>query len=99
MGGMGSSDMPEWACVEPMLIGIVHGSESGTIDDRRISNQVLYSISDPYELERYLSVRTDTVALWDFNNVTDGVIPDVSGNGHDAVLVDGTLVPDDCHLP
>lgn len=40
-----------------------------------------------------------TVMLLDFGEEMDGAIPDVSGNGHDAVLVDGTLVPDDCHMP
>ena len=49
--------------------------------------------------DRYLSVDRHTVAFWDFNKEVDGMIPDISGNGYDAVLVDGTLVPDECHLP
>jgi len=70
------------------------------MDDLRFSNQALYiGLERTFSPSRYLSVRDDTVALWDFDEVVDGRIPDVSGNGHDAVLVDGTLVPDGCHLP
>lgn len=72
----------------------------GKVDDIRISSTALYPREGPaFMPDRYLSVGPDTVALWDFNQEVDGVIPDVSGNLHDAVLVDGTLVPDDCHLP
>ena len=70
-----------------------------TIDEMRISNEGIYRDDTPFVPERRLSIRPDTVALWDFNQTVDGIIPDISGNGHDAVLVDGTLVPDDCHLP
>lgn len=99
MGGGGSSEMPVWSCVETMQIGINSGTGGGVIDDLRISNQGIYSFSDPYELEPYLSVRSDTVALWNFDRAVYSVIPDVSGNGHDASLMEGSLVPDECHQP
>jgi cysteine-rich repeat protein len=73
---------------------------AGVVDDIRISSTALYPRGGTaFTPDRYLSVGPDTVALWNFNQVVDGVIPDVSGNGHDAILVEGTLVPDDCHRP
>jgi hypothetical protein len=87
------------SCAGPMLIGIAWSSPAGgSIDDLRFTNRALYWYSDfsPY---RYLSASVDTVALWDFDRAIDDVIPDVSGNGHDAFLLEGTLVPDDCHQP
>jgi hypothetical protein len=64
----------------------------------RVSRNALYYFYD-FTPPRYLRVEGETVAFYDFNQEVDGVIPDISGNGHDAVLVDGTLVPDDCHMP
>jgi hypothetical protein len=105
-GGSGYYPLPTWSCDEPMLIGSeAEGSDPaitlhGVIDDLRISDEALYTTDgSPYTVDRYPGVRPDTVAMWDFNREVAGVIPDVSGNGHDAVLVDGTLVPDGCHLP
>jgi hypothetical protein len=70
-----------------------------TIDELRVSSDGIYSADVPFTPERRFSVRPDTVALWNFNKTVDGIILDVSGNGYDAVLGDGHLVPDDCHLP
>jgi hypothetical protein len=70
-----------------------------TIDQLRISNDGIYGVHEDFTPGIGLGVREDTVALWHFNQEVDGVIPDISGNGHDAVLVGGTLVPDGCHLP
>jgi cysteine-rich repeat protein len=106
-GYLGGYDpIPILGCDEPMSIGdYYYLSDSdflvfGTIDDIRISSEALYTeLGGPYAIDRHLDIRPDTVALWDFDQEVDGVIPDVSGNGHDAVLVGGTLVPDDCHMP
>jgi cysteine-rich repeat protein len=97
-GAVGSAEhLP--SCSGPMSIADALSSLSGgSIDDLRFTGRALYMWSD-FLPSRHLSASTDTVALWNFNQEIDGVIPDVSGNGHDAVLVDGTLVPDDCHLP
>jgi hypothetical protein len=70
-----------------------------TVDEFRISSAVLYTYDVAFTPDRRLGVGPDTVALWNFNQEVGGVIPDVSGNGHDAVLVDGTLVADECHMP
>lgn len=94
-----------WDCEEELtLAGIQNTSDPtgdavfwGAVDDVRYSDAALYD--EDFTPERRLEVRPDTVALWSFNQEIDGVIPDISGNGHDAVLVEGTLVPDDCHLP
>jgi cysteine-rich repeat protein len=88
-------------CTGTMTIGGALSSPSGgSMDDLRFSNQALYiGLERSFSPSRHLSVRSDTVALWDFDEVVDGRVPDVSGNGHDAVLVDGTLVSDGCHLP
>jgi hypothetical protein len=101
-GGFGWSDVPPSPCVGSIIIAGSVSPETmfGTIDDLRISNQALFTWeTTPFTPELHPSVRPDTVALWNFNEEIGGVITDISGNGHDAVLVNGTLVPDDCHLP
>jgi cysteine-rich repeat protein len=92
--GGGWHFVPELACVGPMVI---LGRYGGTIDEVRISDGEVYT-SD-FVPPSVLSVEENTIALWRFDNEVEGVVPDVSGNGYDVVLVDGTLVPDDCHLP
>lgn len=102
VGGMGPSS---WSCDQPLLIAHTDGmsitaNPVGTIDDLRLSRASLYDFdAGVFTPERYLGLRSDTVAFWDFDNVIDDLIPDLTGNGHDAVLVNGLLVPDDCHLP
>lgn len=94
-------------CDRPLLIGhAVAGYTDplppsiAVIDDVRLSNQALYEFGgDDFPAERDLPVRSDTVALYDFDGVVDGLVPDASGHGHDAVIEHGTLVPDGCHLP
>jgi cysteine-rich repeat protein len=104
-GGIGGLPGPTpWGCDEPLYIAHAIGSDPdayvGTLDDLRISSECLYEWSpDGFVPERYLGVRPDTVALWDFDRVVDGVIPDISGNGYDARLGSGRLVADGCHLP
>lgn len=98
---------PTWTCDEPLRLGYVLDSWPGynraaTIDDVRISSTVLYEYdyyADDFTPERELEVRPDTIAMWDFDHVVDGVILDISGHGHDAILDAGRLVADDCHLP
>jgi cysteine-rich repeat protein len=101
--GGGSSGWHDLSCTGPMSIADALSSLSGgSIDDLRFSNQALYTNTGSHSHftpRRYLSVRDDTVAFWDFDQEVEGVIPDASGNGHDAVLEDGTFVPDDCHQP
>ena len=76
------------------------GIGAGTLDDIRISNVALYAPSSaPFTPERRLQATDNTIALWDFDSVEDDVIHDASDRGHDAVLLNGILVPDDCHLP
>ena len=89
-----------WGCAGSLLLGVTSSGYppgSFSLDEVRISNEIVYS-SD-FTPEERLAPRYSTVAMWDFDQEADGVIPDLSGNGHDAVLVDGTLVPDDCHMP
>jgi hypothetical protein len=70
------------------------------MDDVRISDDALYtSSSAPFTPARRLEATAGTVALWDFDRVVEDVVPDVSGNGHDAVLLHGRFVPDECHGP
>jgi cysteine-rich repeat protein len=100
-GEIGAHAGFSYSCSTPMRIGsssAIVGAAHGTVDDVRISNTNHYYYL-PFTPERHHGVLSDTVALWQFNKVVDGVVPDVSGNGHDAVLVDGALVQDDCHLP
>ena len=82
-----------------MEIGnVVDGLGAGTIDDIRVSDAALYTPSDaPFTPTRRLQSTPSTIALWDFDSVTDEVVPDISGNGHDAVLLHGRFVPDECH--
>ncbi len=96
MRGRGDADE-----VVPMIIGNTLGSSSGgLIDDLRVSNTALYTRDTaPFTPQRYLSVRGDTVAFLDFNSEASGIILDVTGNGQDAEIVNGTLVQDYCHLP
>jgi hypothetical protein len=68
-----------------------------TMDEVRISEGVLYAWS--FTPPSRMNVHPETIAFWDFNEVVGGVVLDQTGHGHDAVLVDGTLVPDECHLP
>jgi len=102
-GGVGTCPGRTWRCIGPLYIGVPFYESSPpstcsmTVDEVRISEGVVYT-SDFSPTER-LSVRSDTIALWTFDEEVDGVIPDVSGNGHDAVLVNGTLVPDECRRP
>ena len=100
-GGTSSVGEHTWPCDSGMSIGIVSPSGvSAAIDDLRISSESLYTWHDaPFSPRRRLQVRQDTIALWNFNTETGGVIPDASGNGRDAVLVDGHLAPDECHRP
>jgi cysteine-rich repeat protein len=103
-GGQGWSEAPSWTCEEPMSVGCTNAIMRlplpflpGTIDDLRISNQGLYSIEEPFVPEKYLGVRPDTVALWQFNAQEGDVIRDASGHGYDVVLESGILVADECH--
>jgi cysteine-rich repeat protein len=79
---------------------MIEGIGSGAMDDVRISDDALYtSSSAPFTPARRLEATAGTVALWDFDRVVEDVVPDVSGNGHDAVLLHGRFVPDECHGP
>jgi cysteine-rich repeat protein len=96
---------PSWTCPEPLHIGhLLWGTTSSpekcTIDDVRLSSAALYDPdSAPFTPHRELSLRPDTVAFYDFDDASVGLVPDLSGNGYDAVIMSGSLVPDDCHLP
>jgi cysteine-rich repeat protein len=92
-----------WRCEGTLTLGFPgdaweHGPFSGILDDVRISSTALYT-GMTYAPDLRLGVRTDTVALWDFDEVTGGVVPDASGNGHDANMADGLIVADECHSP
>ena len=109
-GGGGSSGPRSWDCDVSFLIGNQMdydlGEYSGAIDDLRITDDHLYIPEDTEHMygtvlftpERYLYPDAGTVAFWDFDDV-DEVIRDRTGNGHDARIIDGRLVPDECHLP
>ena len=97
-----------WECDQPLLIGHAHSHTHGeplppslaVIDDVRLSSEALYEFGgDDFPAERNLTVRPDTVAFYDFDGVDDGIVRDVSGNGHDAFVEHGMLVPDGCHMP
>lgn len=64
--------------------GVVDGGtpEPDAGDPRDASAEAEAGIADP-----------DLVAAWSFDSVTGSVVPDLSGNGHDATLV-GTTVAD-----
>jgi cysteine-rich repeat protein len=94
----GSSESPSWHCLGPVTIGVPpEGSACSTIiDDVRISDRVIYTTS--FDPPATLDPDSDTVALWSFDS-EDGRIADLSRNGHDLLLEDGRLVPDECHSP
>jgi cysteine-rich repeat protein len=89
-----------WYCGGPLHLGRSWDTTGGDmiVDDIRISDAVIYT-SAGFTPESRLVPGPETVALWRFNDDSGGIIADASGNGHDAVLVNGRLVPDDCHLP
>jgi cysteine-rich repeat protein len=92
-----------WPCSSPVYLlsdsydGGGGGPCMAIVDEMRISETAIYSAD--FVPPRSLSPGPNTVALWSFNIEVDGMIPDVSHHGHDAMLDDGLLVPDECHLP
>jgi cysteine-rich repeat protein len=105
-GGDSFESRPHWSCEDEMEIASVPYTYGfvpmpyATVDELRISSEGLYEPYEEFIPERRPEVTEDTVAMWTFNTEEpDGVIPDISGNGHDALLVHGHLVPDDCHMP
>jgi hypothetical protein len=70
----------------------------GKIDDLRISLEPLYEGRD-FVPSRFLEPVDSTIVFLDFDTMEDGMIPDVSGNGYDAFMDEGSLVRDDCHVP
>jgi hypothetical protein len=101
--GVATEEPFELPCELHWMIGTCDSTGcGGLVDDFRVSSTALYSIldgSEDFVPERELGVRPDTILLLDFDHETGGVIPDVTGNGHDALLLGGSLVPDECHLP
>ena len=95
----------DWTCDGPVHIGNRSELEESahlTLDDIRISNSIVYGRAGDagdFTPASYLDVRPDTLALWRFNTEVEGIVEDASGHGHDAELVEGDLVPDDCRLP
>ena len=103
-GGHGWSEIPQWTCDGPLTVASAFEAMympypfiPGAVDDLRISSEGLYTPDEPFVPEQHLSVRPDTVALWQFNSDEGGIIRDLSGNGYDLVLVNGKLVADACH--
>jgi cysteine-rich repeat protein len=93
-----------WACAHDGLPTIFLGEHDGSdldcilkIDDVHYSGDYLY-LHD-FTPERRLVPRSASLAFWRFDAEVLGVIPDATGHGHHARLLDGELVADDCHMP
>jgi hypothetical protein len=89
-----------WCCEGDLTLGSVVPPTIpmpfwGSIDDVRLSSAAIY-ITDFLPVSRPLP-DADTAALWDFNDDSSGLCVDISGNGHDIPIIDGILVPDECH--
>ena len=65
----------------------------GDIDEIRFWSTALTPEELEYDMADTVSgMEPDLLASWDFENVTDQIAPDISGNGHNGSLVGGAFI-------